>query len=112
MIRNIGREANFNELMSERLEHWKSLMRSRGAGGCSTPSFKENAKCRQAEPLPSIVKSAFFLGWTNKMIFLPLLAGLGTCLRALAQSMEQERSCGQQWKVACLFPHMLICILP
>jgi len=29
-IRSIGREARVNELISERLEHWKATMRERG----------------------------------------------------------------------------------
>ena len=30
-IRSIGREARVNQLISERLEHWKAAMRERGA---------------------------------------------------------------------------------
>ncbi len=30
-IRSIGREARVNELISERLGHWKAAMRERGA---------------------------------------------------------------------------------
>lgn len=30
-IRSIGREARVNELISERLDHWKAAMRERGA---------------------------------------------------------------------------------
>ena len=30
-IRSIGREARVNELISERLDHWKALLRVRGA---------------------------------------------------------------------------------
>ena len=33
-IRSIGREARVNQLISERLEHWKAAMRERGAFQC------------------------------------------------------------------------------
>ena len=32
-IRSLGREAAANELISERLNHWKAVMRERGADG-------------------------------------------------------------------------------
>ena len=37
-IRSLGREAAANELISERLNHWKAVMRERGALACHMPS--------------------------------------------------------------------------
>ena len=38
-IRSIGREARVNQLISERLEHWKASMRERGAFAFRSFSF-------------------------------------------------------------------------
>jgi len=67
-IRSIGREARVNELISERLEHWKQAMRDRGIHPLSSPcarpiashrvlSFclsRENTSICRDPPLPAL----------------------------------------------------------